>query len=78
MEALHPFCLTRSWLSKLHLLDLPVIDDRRYLPQDGEESEVLFILIAERYERRSPGINSTWSSHGSRRCSPTLRPLLPD
>ena len=28
------------------------------LPQDAEESEVLFTLIAERYERRSLGITS--------------------
>jgi DNA replication protein len=29
-----------------------------YLPQGTEESEVLFTLIAERYERRSLGITS--------------------
>ena len=29
-----------------------------YLPQSAEESEVLFTLIAERYERRSLGITS--------------------
>ena len=29
-----------------------------YLPQGAEESEVLFTLIAERYERRSLGITS--------------------
>ena len=29
-----------------------------YLPQDAEESEVLFTLTAERYERRSLGITS--------------------
>ena len=29
-----------------------------YLPQGAEESEVLFTLIAERYERRSMGITS--------------------
>ena len=35
-----------------------VIDDLGYLPQGAEESEVLFTLIAERYERRSLGITS--------------------
>ena len=32
--------------------------DLGYLPQGAEESEVLFTLIAERYERRSLGITS--------------------
>ena len=34
------------------------LDDLGYLPQGAEESEVLFTLIAERYERRSLGITS--------------------
>ena len=38
--------------------DLLVIDDLGYLPQGAEESEVLFTLIAERYERRSLDITS--------------------
>ena len=37
---------------------LLVIDDLGYLLQGAEESEVLFTLIAERYERRSLGITS--------------------
>ena len=40
------------------LNDLLVIDDLGYLPQGAEESEVLFTLIAELYERRSLGITS--------------------
>ena len=36
--------------------DFPLLDDLGYLPQGAEESEVLFTLIAERYERRSLGI----------------------
>ena len=40
-------------LRKLDNYDLLVIDDLGYLPQGAEESEVLFTLIAERYERRS-------------------------
>ena len=34
------------------------LDDLGYLPQGAKESEVLFTLIAERYERRSLGITS--------------------
>ena len=59
-------------------LDLMVIDDLSYLPQRTEESEVLFTLIAERYERRSLGITSNlifteWEkgvrqSHGDSGC----------
>ena len=46
---------------KLHRLDnydFLVLDDLGYLPKGAEESEVLFTLIAERYERRSLGITS--------------------
>ena len=35
-----------------------IIDDLGYLPQGTEESEVLFTLIVERYERCSLGITS--------------------
>ena len=35
-----------------------LVDNRGYLPQGAEESEVLFTLIAERYERHSLGITS--------------------
>ena len=45
-------------LRKLDNFDLLVIDDLGYLTQRAEESEVLFTLIAERYERRSLGITS--------------------
>ena len=38
--------------------DFLLLDDLGYLPQGAEESEVLFTLIAERYERRSLGITS--------------------
>ena len=33
--------------------DILLLYDLGYLPQGAEESEVLFALIAERYERRS-------------------------
>jgi hypothetical protein len=35
-----------------------VLDDLGYLPQGAAESEVLFTLMAERYERRAIGITS--------------------
>ena len=45
-------------LRNLDNFDLLIIDDLGYLPQGAGESEVLFTLIAERYERRSLGITS--------------------
>ena len=45
-------------LRKLDSYDFLLLDDLGYLPQGAEESEVLFTLIAERYERRSLGITS--------------------
>jgi DNA replication protein DnaC len=45
-------------LRKLDNFDLLLIDDLGYLPQGAEESEVLFTLMAERYERRALGITS--------------------
>ena len=45
-------------LRKLDSHDFLLLDDLGYLPQGAEESEVLFTLIAERYERRSLGITS--------------------
>ncbi len=45
-------------LRKLDSFDFLLIDDLGYLPQGAQESEVLFTLIAERYERRSLGITS--------------------
>ena len=45
-------------LRKLDNFDFLLLDDLGYLPQGNEESEVLFTLIAERYERRSLGITS--------------------
>jgi DNA replication protein DnaC len=45
-------------LHKLDNFDFLIIDDLGYLPQGTEESEVLFTLMAERYERRSLGMSS--------------------
>ena len=45
-------------LRRLDRYDFLLLDDLSYLSQGAEESEVLFTLIAERYERRSLGITS--------------------
>ena len=45
-------------LRKLDNFDFLVLDDLGYLPQWAAESEVLFTLMAERYERRAIGITS--------------------
>lgn len=45
-------------LRKLDLFDLLVLDDIGYVQQAPEEVEVLFTLMAERYERRSMLITS--------------------
>ena len=65
-------------LRKLGNFDLLVVDDLGYLPQGVEESEVLFTLIAERYERRSLGITSNLVFSEWERCSQTQwRPQRP-
>jgi len=51
--------LVQNLLAAKRDLNLPrIIDDLGYLPQGAEESEVLFTLMAERYERRALGITS--------------------
>ncbi len=45
-------------LNKLDRFDFLIVDDLGYLPQGAAESEVLFTLMAERYERRALGITS--------------------
>ena len=57
IAAKRDFDLPRQ-LRKLDNFDFLLLDDLGYLPQGNEESEVLFTLIAERYERRSLGITS--------------------
>lgn len=47
-----------SALRKLDSFDMLIIDDIGYVRQDAEEVEVLFTLLAERYERRSVLITS--------------------
>lgn len=45
-------------LRKLDQFEFLLLDDLGYLPQGADESQVLFTLMAERYERRSLGITS--------------------
>ena len=45
-------------LRKLELFDVLLLDDIGYVQQSAEEVEVLFTLMAERYERRSMIITS--------------------
>lgn len=45
-------------LQKLDLFDVIMLDDIGYVQQSAEEVEVLFTLMAERYERRSMIITS--------------------
>ena len=57
LAAKHDLDLPRR-LRKLDNFDFLLLDDLGYLPQGAEESEVLFTLVTERYERRSLGIAS--------------------
>ena len=45
-------------LRKLDNFELIILDDIGYVNQSAEEAEVLFTLLAERYERRSTAITS--------------------
>jgi len=45
-------------LRKLDRFELLILDDLGYLKQHADEAEVLFTLIAERYERRSLAVTS--------------------
>ena len=45
-------------LRRLDAFDLIILDDLGYQSQSAEEAEVLFTLLAERYERRSTAITS--------------------
>lgn len=45
-------------LRKLDLFEVLILDDIGYVQQNQEEMEVLFTLLAERYERRSTVITS--------------------
>ena len=45
-------------LRKLDAFDLVILDDIGYVKQSTDEAEVIFTLLAERYERRSTAITS--------------------
>jgi DNA replication protein DnaC len=45
-------------LRKLDLFEVILLDDLGYVQQNAEEAEVLFTLLAERYERRSVMVTS--------------------
>jgi DNA replication protein DnaC len=45
-------------LRKLDHFELVILDDIGYVSQSADEAEVLFTLLAERYERRSTAITS--------------------
>jgi DNA replication protein DnaC len=45
-------------LRKLDNFDLVILDDIGYVKQTAEEAEVLFTLLAERYERRATALTS--------------------
>ena len=45
-------------LRELDLFDVVILDDIGYVQQSPEDAEVLFTLIAERYERRSLAVTS--------------------
>lgn len=45
-------------LKRLDRYEAVIIDDISYIPQDRDETDVLFVLLAERYERRSLVVTS--------------------
>ena len=45
-------------IKRLDKFEVLIIDDISYIPYDKSESEVLFVLLAERYEQRSLAITS--------------------
>lgn len=45
-------------LKRFDRFEALIIDDISYIPQDREETDVLFVLLSERYERRSLVITS--------------------
>jgi len=57
LAARRDLCLPRA-LRALDVFDAIILDDLGYVQQTAEEAEVLFTLMAERYERRSLIITS--------------------
>lgn len=57
LVARRDLCLPKA-LRSLDVFDVIILDDLGYVQQTAEEAEVLFTLMAERYERRSLIITS--------------------
>jgi DNA replication protein DnaC len=58
LAAKRDLCLPRA-LRRYDVFDVLILDDLGYVQQSPEEAEVLFTLLAERYERRSLVLTST-------------------
>ncbi len=65
LVARRDLCLPRA-LRALDVFDAVILDDLGYVQQTAEEAEVLFTLMAERYERRSLIITSNQAEHSER------------
>ena len=66
-------------LAKLDRYACVILDDIGYVQHDRDEMEVLFTLLAERYERRSVAITtnlvfSEWNAHLQRSDDDAWRP----
>ena len=64
-------------LRKLDLFEVILLDDLGYVQQSPDEAEVLFTLLAERYERRSVMVTSNLASRTmcfSPRRDPSIAP----
>ena len=55
-----------GFIKKLDRFEILIIDDISYIPYDRSESDVLFVLLAERYEQRSIAITSNLAFSGWR------------
>jgi DNA replication protein DnaC len=53
-----------NFIKKLDRFEALVIDDISYIPYEKAESDVLFVLLAERYEQRSTVISSNLAFSG--------------
>ncbi len=53
-----------SLIKKLDRFEILIIDDISYIPYERAESDVLFVLLAERYEQRSIVITSNLAFSG--------------
>jgi DNA replication protein DnaC len=53
-----------NFIKKLDRFEVLVIDDISYIPYEKAESDVLFVLLAERYEQRSTVITSNLAFSG--------------